>query len=184
MKSPKEIYLHARKLQTRFEEGEKILVRPYNNKLKKFVKNPSEYDEDMFMWGIAYLRNILKRSPKVIIEQYEENLEKQLFKFFESWSIYNYSRAIKRKLPEELHNRALLEAIGGDRWLRKYLDEYGGTPKAKRYSGGHLSKPREIHNYLVDHPLASTEEIIKELWKKGIIIKKNMVTKIKAEFNV
>jgi hypothetical protein len=178
--NPKEIYLHAKKLKIRYEQGENVLVRPYNFKLRRFVTTKQkQHHKDMFVWGIAYLRNILNRSPKIIKEQYQKKLEKQLIKYFHPESILNYARAIGQRLPEELHNRALLEAMGGDFWLLEYLKEYGGQSAPKKWNGAVLSKPKEIYNCLVDNPNATNEQIIKELWKKGIKVNKATVTKIK-----
>lgn len=181
MKTPKEVYYYARKLKVRYEEGEKILIRPYSHILKKFVTNSKEYDSQMFMWGIAYLRNILKRSSKLIIDDYCEKLEKQLLKHFEAHNVFNYYSAIKKRLSEELHNRVVLEAAmttdyAKSYWLKEYLEL---SNEKKIYSGSCLSKSQEAHNYLVKNPNASDQELIKDLRKRGIELNKVIIKKVR-----
>lgn len=173
-RNPKELYLYAKNvLKIRYEEAEHKIVRPYNYKLKKFVSKPEEYNINMFLYATAYLRNILvDKSPKIVIDQYREKLEHQLKKFFDPYSVLNYATVFREKLPDELHNRLMVECMMIDDEydiFSNYIIRCVEKPKEK-YTGPHLSRNQIIHNLLIDDPHLDFVKLTKELNKVGILI--------------
>jgi hypothetical protein len=179
-KSPRSLYFEAKRKNERSPE-ETLIAKPYNYKLKKFVSRREEYEASMFLFGMAYLRNVLKRFPEIHKKQYREILEKQLLKHFDSFSVYDYACFLDSKLPPELHQRMVLESFtSSDTWIKAYLENLSArNPRKGR--NGILSKTDEIYNYLLDNPTVEPTQIIKDLWKKGIKVTKSMITKIKKQ---
>jgi hypothetical protein len=181
MKTPKEAYFHAKKIKERTPELESLIVRPYNRSLRKFVSKKEEHCETMFMYAIAYERNILKRSPKIVKEEYRKSLEKQLMKHFQPYSLYCYASLIGARLSDELHSRMIMESFASeDMWIKEYFEQFG-NPTPEKFEGAALSKPKEIFNYLLDHPYATTEQVILDLWKRGIKVTKSLVARTKND---
>ena len=185
--NPKIEYSYAKNiLKGRHESAEHIIVRPYNFKLKRFVTKPDHYDWNMFVWALAYLRNVLsKRCCSLVVEEFKQKLEKQLLKHFDSSIDYDYARFLKGKLPEKLHNRMLMEAIANNNWaVKQYFSKFvGGVVKPKKSKNRVLSKPQIIFNYLLKNPSSSDKEVINYCYKIGVIIKKPLVTKIRNQLN-
>ena len=188
----KELYLYAKNvLKTRYEEAEHKIVRPYNYKLKKFVSKPEEYNINMFLYATAYLRNILvDKSPKIVIDQYREKLEYQLKKFFDPHSVLNYATVFCEKLPDELHNRLMVECMMDDDEydiFANYMAKCVEKPIIKKHTGSFLSKNQIVHNLLIDDPNLYFAKLIKELKKIGILVSTKeakrliSVTKLKFE---
>jgi hypothetical protein len=186
-RNPKELYLYAKNvLKTRYEEAEHKIVRPYNYKLKKFVSKPEEYSVNMFLYAIAYLRNILvDKSPKIIVDQYREKLEQQLKKFFDPHSVLNYATVFREKLPDEMHNRLMMECMmDNDEYdiFANYIARCVEKPKEK-HKGSHLSRNQIVHNLLIDNPNLDFSKLLNELKKIGILVStteaKRLITVIK-----
>lgn len=190
--NPKQLYLYAKNvLKTRYEEAEHKIVRPYNYKLKKFVSKPEEYDQNMFMYAIAYLRNILvDKSPKIVIDQYREKLEKQLNKFFDPYSALSYATVFRERLPDELHNRLMVECMMIDDEydiFANYMAKCVEKQIPKKHTGPFLTKNQIVHNLLIDDPNLDFTKAINELKKIGILVSSKeakrliFVTKLKFE---
>lgn len=176
--NPKTAYFEAKKLCGRYVEGEGVLVRPYNFKLKKFVKDRSEYVDNMFIWGIAYLRNILLgRVYSGVVEDYKSKLEKQLIKHFNSNSVYNYGSTIGG-LSEVLHNMMIVGGMNGDITAKYYLEN--SQKKPELYRGDYLTKPMMVHNILLTKGLeVDTEFVIKECYRMGVVVNKSLVSRVR-----
>lgn len=185
--NPKQLYLYAKNvLKTRYEEAEHKIVRPYNYKLKKFVSKPEEYSINMFLYATAYLRNILvDKSPKIVIDQYREKLEYQLKKFFDPYSVLNYATVFRERLPDELHNRLMMECmVDNDEYdiFANYMAKCVEKPK-KKFVSQHLSRNQIVHNLLIDDPNLDFSKLINELKKIGILVStteaKRLITVVK-----
>lgn len=103
--TPKTAYFQAKEKGERCPELEGVLSRPYNTELKKFVSDPDEHDYDMFRYGIAYLRQVLKRSPEKFKREYREKLERQLLRHFHPFCVNRYSLCIGGRLPDALQGK-------------------------------------------------------------------------------
>jgi hypothetical protein len=183
--NPKEAYrLAVANKMSRNEKLEKIILLPYDYRSDKFIKKEEDYEHDMFMYAIAYLRNFLSnRYPKIIIEQYKEKLESQLLKFFEPNNVLNYANYLKTKLPEQLHNRMIMQfLISDDYSIKIYLEKYS-KPKLKKPKQGFFSKSDLVYNILLENPEKTNEEVVEILWTKGVKVAKSLVTKIRAKIN-
>jgi|688.fasta_scaffold524113_2 hypothetical protein len=181
IKTPKEAYFYAKKIKERTPELESLIVRPYNLSLRKFVSKKEDHCNTMFMYAIAYERNILKRSAKIVKDEYRKSLEKQLMKHFQPYSLCCYASLIGTRLPDELHSRMTMESFASeDVWIKGYFEQFG-NPTPEKFEGAALSKPKEIFNYLLDHPDATTEQIILDLWKRGIKVTKSLITRTKND---